>query len=91
LLEQENWASSKLFLETSSKLVVANRLYAQFGFKPFDSDHLAGGLIGPTHWICNRQAWLGLRPDLRKAVCVTLLRLCRSKGRKGCAFPALDI
>ena len=28
-------------LETSSKLVAANQLYAKFGFKPADSDHLA--------------------------------------------------
>lgn len=32
---------TQIVLETSSKLVAANRLYAKFGFKPGDSDHLA--------------------------------------------------
>lgn len=31
----------QIVLETSSKLIAANRLYTQFGFKPVDSDHLA--------------------------------------------------
>ena len=31
----------KIVLETSSKLIAANRLYIQFGFKPVPSDHLA--------------------------------------------------
>lgn len=31
----------EIVLETSSKLVAANRLYRKFGFKPVDSDHLA--------------------------------------------------
>lgn len=30
-----------IVLETSSKLIAANRLYSQFGFKPVRSDHLA--------------------------------------------------
>jgi len=32
---------SKIVLETSSKLIAANRLYQRFGFKPAVSDHLA--------------------------------------------------
>lgn len=31
----------KIVLETSSKLIAANRLYARFGFKPAQLDHLA--------------------------------------------------
>lgn len=31
----------QIVLETSSKLIAANHLYAQFGFKPVKSDHLA--------------------------------------------------
>ncbi|HAF21410.1 MAG TPA: GNAT family N-acetyltransferase [Blastocatellia bacterium] len=31
----------QVVLETSSKLIAANRLYTKFGFKPIDSDHLA--------------------------------------------------
>jgi len=31
----------EIVLETSSKLIAANRLYRQFGFKPMNSDHLA--------------------------------------------------
>jgi putative acetyltransferase len=31
----------QILLETSSKLLAANRLYAQFGFRPAESDHLA--------------------------------------------------
>jgi putative acetyltransferase len=31
----------EIVLETSSKLIAANRLYTQFGFTPVDSDHLA--------------------------------------------------
>jgi len=31
----------QIVLETSSKLIAANRLYARFGFEPADSDHLA--------------------------------------------------
>ena len=31
----------QIVLETSSKLIAANRLYAQFGFEPATSDHLA--------------------------------------------------
>jgi putative acetyltransferase len=31
----------QIVLETSSKLIAANRLYTKFGFKPVDSDHLA--------------------------------------------------
>jgi putative acetyltransferase len=31
----------QIVLETSSKLIAANRLYTQFGFKPVESDHLA--------------------------------------------------
>jgi putative acetyltransferase len=31
----------EIVLETSSKLIAANRLYTQFGFAPMDSDHLA--------------------------------------------------
>ena len=31
----------QIVLETSSKLIAANRLYTQFGFKPVKSDHLA--------------------------------------------------
>jgi ribosomal protein S18 acetylase RimI-like enzyme len=31
----------EIVLETSSKLVAANRLYRKFGFKPMESDHLA--------------------------------------------------
>jgi putative acetyltransferase len=31
----------EIVLETSSKLIAANRLYAQFGFRLVDSDHLA--------------------------------------------------
>lgn len=30
-----------IVLETSSKLIAANRLYTQFGFQPLQSDHLA--------------------------------------------------
>ena len=32
---------TQIVLETSSKLIAANRLYLQFGFRPADSDHLA--------------------------------------------------
>ena len=32
---------SKMVLETSSKLLAANRLYQQFGFRPAVSEHLA--------------------------------------------------
>jgi len=32
----------RMVLETSSKLLAANRLYLHFGFQPFTSDHLAG-------------------------------------------------
>ena len=31
----------QIVLETSSKLIAANRLYAKFGFEPAESDHLA--------------------------------------------------
>jgi putative acetyltransferase len=31
----------QMVLETSSKLIAANRLYTKFGFKPVESDHLA--------------------------------------------------
>ena len=31
----------QIVLETSSKLIAANRLYARFGFEPATSDHLA--------------------------------------------------
>jgi putative acetyltransferase len=31
----------QIVLETSSKLIAANRLYTKFGFKPIESDHLA--------------------------------------------------
>ena len=31
----------QIVLETSSKLIAANRLYTKFGFKPVTSDHLA--------------------------------------------------
>lgn len=31
----------QIVLETSSKLIAANRLYSRFGFKPMESDHLA--------------------------------------------------
>ena len=31
----------EIVLETSSKLIAANRLYTKFGFMPVDSDHLA--------------------------------------------------
>jgi putative acetyltransferase len=31
----------EIVLETSSKLIAANRLYTQFGFQPITSDHLA--------------------------------------------------
>jgi len=31
----------EIVLETSSKLIAANRLYTQFGFQPMNSDHLA--------------------------------------------------
>jgi putative acetyltransferase len=31
----------RMVLETSSKLVAANRLYLRFGFQPFAADHLA--------------------------------------------------
>ena len=31
----------ELVLETSSRLIAANHLYAKYGFKPVDSDHLA--------------------------------------------------
>ena len=31
----------QIVLETSSKLIAANRLYAKFGFEPAISDHLA--------------------------------------------------
>jgi putative acetyltransferase len=31
----------QIVLETSSKLIAANRLYTKFGFEPADSDHLA--------------------------------------------------
>jgi putative acetyltransferase len=31
----------EIVLETSSKLIAANKLYTQFGFKPMNSDHLA--------------------------------------------------
>ncbi len=31
----------QIVLETSSKLIAANRLYTKFGFKPVASDHLA--------------------------------------------------
>ena len=31
----------RIVLETSSKLIAANRLYNKFGFKPMASDHLA--------------------------------------------------
>jgi putative acetyltransferase len=31
----------EIVLETASKLIAANRLYTQFGFKPMNSDHLA--------------------------------------------------
>ena len=31
----------QIVLETSSKLIAANRLYTQFGFRPVESDHLA--------------------------------------------------
>ncbi len=31
----------RIVLETSSKLIAANHLYTQFGFKAIDSDHLA--------------------------------------------------